>query len=1268
MRFPHILIFIFILITSFGGVYSITHLDISENLDETLPNQEEFLTIQHWMDKQKNIIVFSLDLSEKLGHMDEIDPIADSLANLIIESGLIDDVQYKNDIDPESFVSLITDNLPIYLEAQDYAKIEELLDPIQIQLRLEENKRTLLSPEGIGQRKRILNDPLGFSALAFDSFSKMQIADEIIENGGYFFSQDRSNLLFKGRLNFDISSSKLNRDAAEKLDMLVTNWDQHHPQNRVDYFGTFLVADVNASQIEQDVHTTVLIAVIAIILLLIYYYRKLVILILFLVPGIFGILSAAAAIYILQGQISGLALAASAIVFGIVADYSFHFFTHFKEKKDSIGSRNDIMFPLLISGGTTIVAFMSLLFADSKALQDFGLFTSLSLMGTLFFILTGLPLILRPFEKKIQFPPINQLDKWVDKIKIGQSIPSFKSMAAFLLLTGVMLYFGMDVQFEDDLRKINYYPAELQKREVALQNINPETEQRITILSKNTIDHSTEWNNQLLFDQLRDLQQDGDVKSFFSLAPIMISTEEQAIRIQRWNEFWNGKRENFISEFRSTAIQANWKPQYFDGFYELVQKEYDSIDLSNFIASCSNLSDLTLNNETGKEIITTLICSKDDAEQLKNSLSQIPGTILIDGASVMSKIVESVKNDFNFLLVYAALAVFVAFLFIYGNIELTLISFIPMALSWIWVLGMAALLGIKFNFINIILTTFIFGLGDDFSIFVTDGLIHRYKYKKEVLGQYKTGIILSSISTIIGTGVLIFAKHPALQSIALLSVIGILIIVPITFFIQPVLFKLLISNRTDKGKPPYSIFNIIFSFFGYSIFIAGSLFSVASSYMLRILPLSSGFKKHGTRRILQIIAGFQLDILWKAKKRYFGMENLDFSKPSIIIANHTSFFDILALVRLHPKLVLVVNQWVYNSPLFGPAIRYADYIPSFKNMEDQLPKIKELVAQGFSIAIYPEGRRSEDGKMGRFHKGAFWLAEELQLDITPVFLHGHGYVMPKNEYYLKDSYCDTVVLPRITWDDPQYGSGYKTRTKQISAYFKAAYKSYEESEICRDTAYSPLMFSFYYKSPILPWYFRIKWAFEKRNYENYHQLIGSGAKKIYDLGCGYGYLSYFLWLRNNERSILGYDYDEEKISLSQNSYLKNEQINFQQAKIEEVVIENADAIVLADVLHYLSPEAQTRTLNNCDSGLKPGGIILLRDGIADQQKKHKWTEKSEKWSTQLIKFNKTIGQLHFFTQAYIENWAKQHNYEIETDLQSDKSSNMLFVLRKSDSL
>jgi 2-polyprenyl-3-methyl-5-hydroxy-6-metoxy-1,4-benzoquinol methylase len=56
-----------------------------------------------------------------------------------------------------------------------------------------------------------------------------------------------------------------------------------------------------------------------------------------------------------------------------------------------------------------------------------------------------------------------------------------------------------------------------------------------------------------------------------------------------------------------------------------------------------------------------------------------------------------------------------------------------------------------------------------------------------------------------------------------------------------------------------------------------------------------------------------------------------------------------------------------------------------------------------------------------------------------------------------------------------------------------------------------------FKGPVLEWYFKIKWNLESKNYAFYNHLIGD-RKNILDIGCGYGYLSFYLHYKNAERS------------------------------------------------------------------------------------------------------------------------------------------------------
>src|SRR5690606_11158904 len=157
-----------------------------------------------------------------------------------------------------------------------------------------------------------------------------------------------------------------------------------------------------------------------------------------------------------------------------------------------------------------------------------------------------------------------------------------------------------------------------------------------------------------------------------------------------------------------------------------------------------------------------------------------------------------------------------------------------------------------FNFINIMIASIIFGLGDDFAIFITDGLQNKYRYGRKSLATNQAGILLSSITTIIGTGVLYLAQHPAIRSIAAVSVMGISTILLLSFVVQPYLYQALITRRTDQGKPPYTLLELTFSILAFSIFFVGCMICTLLTGVVMVIPFwNQKSKKHFVHRAIQ---------------------------------------------------------------------------------------------------------------------------------------------------------------------------------------------------------------------------------------------------------------------------------------------------------------------------------------------------------------------------------------------------------------------------------
>ena len=144
----------------------------------------------------------------------------------------------------------------------------------------------------------------------------------------------------------------------------------------------------------------------------------------------------------------------------------------------------------------------------------------------------------------------------------------------------------------------------------------------------------------------------------------------------------------------------------------------------------------------------------------------------------------------------------------------------------------------------------------------------------------------------------------------------------------------------------------------------------------------------------------------------------------------------MAIMMLTPKLIILTKHWVWHNPFYGVIIRYADFFP-ISDTDEMKVKIQKKVDEGYSVVIFPEGTRSEDCKIRLFQRGAFYLAEQLKLDILPVFIKGFGEVLPKKSFHLHPGRMSLEVKPRLCREKLTVEDNYRALTRRMRrAYLK----------------------------------------------------------------------------------------------------------------------------------------------------------------------------------------------------------------------------------------
>lgn len=144
-----------------------------------------------------------------------------------------------------------------------------------------------------------------------------------------------------------------------------------------------------------------------------------------------------------------------------------------------------------------------------------------------------------------------------------------------------------------------------------------------------------------------------------------------------------------------------------------------------------------------------------------------------------------------------------------------------------------------------------------------------------------------------------------------------------------------------------------------------------------------------------------------------GLENFDKSKKYVLVANHASLFDIMAIMSFHPSISWFGHIRLTKIPIFRKLLKMINYIPvekgnirNTKNIIDQM-----LVnSQGLTIAIFPEGTRTIDGKINKFHRGFIHVLKNTELELLPVTLNGFYQFKPKNRFFINFGTKINVVI------------------------------------------------------------------------------------------------------------------------------------------------------------------------------------------------------------------------------------------------------------------
>ena len=787
------LLYIILAATSLVFLIFALQLKYEEDISKLLPSSSVESQLAFSSIQLKDKIYIQVTSADEPLSTDVLAERTDEFIELLHEKDssthFISNVLYK--MEPETAINaldFVLEHIPSFIDTSAYASFTQALKPEAIERQMWVNYEQMMEDETGDITQAIMYDPLNLRDVVLGDVLQSAAGNFNIIDGQLFCPDSTVALAFLAPA-FRSLDSQASTHFSRMLSHSKKEFEALHPDVKVHVHGDPIGSVSNAGRIRTDLVVTVGISLVLILLLIGLCFRSFPFIWKLLLPILYGTAFSLACIYWIKGGMSLMALGLGAIVLGVAISYTLHVLIHHFFVGDPEKLLQDESTPVFLGCITTVGAFCSLLFTDSDLLRDFGMFASFALLGSTLFALIFLPHFLPSIKADSHGKTFRRISR-LNNLPFDKK-PWFLVLIVVIVVIGII--FSPKVKFDSDLRNLDYNSPEEIEAENLYNAKNNDGFFHLYFATVSTdLDEALEADKSLMLI-LDTLAQNGAVHSYTSFIPkLFVTKAEQEQRIEAWNNFWTEDRKAFaIAQVEKGAMNFGLDPMMFYDFKDLLNADYEPASLVENEVVPENLlgNFIECNADNQYMVFTDVSMSFDEKDIATDALVVNPKTFVLEPFYYCKSMVEVINDDFNIAVWISSLFVLLILLVSFRNIITALLSFLPMVLSWFMVQGYMAIIGLEFNLINIIISTFIFGVGVDYSIFITEGLLTQARTgSNDVLTWHKVAIFFSAVILVIVTLSLLFAVHPAIRSIGLITLIGMASTIMISYALQPFMF------------------------------------------------------------------------------------------------------------------------------------------------------------------------------------------------------------------------------------------------------------------------------------------------------------------------------------------------------------------------------------------------------------------------------------------------------------------------------------------------
>jgi len=1175
----------------------------SDEISVMLPTGDPVVRdFYHVAEEFRTLESLYIDISTADGEETKVDALfsaGDAIYTRLAESGLFRSIHYK--IRPEEYAvlgDLLLNAQASLLTPEDLRELDQRLSSANIPEALTRAKRMLMGATGMFEQDRIRRDPFDLAGLTASKFAELGKRGEGAEIlNGAIVTRDHRHLLVFAVPSFPPSDLERGRAL---ISMLEAGRDEIVAQSENDvsirYAGGHFAYLDNAEVIQRDIKRTSIAVVIGIGLLSFLVFRRPLASVLVLVPAAFGLLVGTSLYTLVNPNIAHVVLGCASLLVGITVDYGIHVLYHEDADQDGSASPKALYLPMLAAAATTIAGFASLLFSRVPGFRDLGAIGIVGIFCSLLFAVWLLPKLATFAPQRRRVLPI---PRWVRWAQDWSESHTPLVIAAVVCACVVCAIGARRVHFEGDLRQLNYLSPAHQRDDAGLRAVwEPSVASSVVVSGFTTEDALRE--NDRLAETLNRLRAEKVIDDFVTVSDILPSQQTQQNRWTGWRTFWSAERiGRSEAETRSVATAMGFAPQAFDEFFARMKAEPRLLTPVDYARS--GLDELVSARiaDKGKSVLVQTSVFTGDLKSFYRMSDAIradfPSAVIVNGQAFAEHAKTLILSEMLWLAGWAVVLVGVCLFFAFGAIELVFAVLAPVAISLLFTFGVLGFLGVPLNLISVLFVVFVVGAGDDYSIFLFGSALSAYRGQDTHDENTGASVVLCALTTLFGFGALLLAEHPALRTIGITASIGILSCLFTCFAVSPLMVSFFLPAGGRYGIVTWrGALRAAWTLFGLAgrTFIYVTLIRSWHSLLGEKDPLARGRR---ARAYIRNMFGAHL-----ARFPYHRNENVSvsddsfpFDQPKIVVANHQSLFDIVRLSTLPTELVAVVKKWVIQTPLMGALLRDAGYISTEEGRhQETLDRCRDALDQGVSVLFFPEGTRSPDGQLRRFHLGAFELASQSNYELLPVLLSNTRSCIRRKGFVIGEFSSVIHIFPRVTRASFDYSLGAKALMRHVRGVMEEG-RAADWSVSQSDAKFWRRLAEGYRYQGLVP---RIAVARARRKDPLLAELdsLVPAQGRILDVHCGIGLGSRLLAIKSISRQVVGADWDDRKLSVARSASQDERNLTFEKLPLATPVSTPFDGILLIEGLSSMPEGVLEAMVSWCASSLAADGQIVLR--------------------------------------------------------------------------